>query len=161
MPKRIPKEIAHKVTARVSQHAVELPDSGCIVTKSEQVYCNGEKWTVRYCVWSVFNATIPENHHVLPKCGNKLCINPEHLALTRPNCNFLDCRNHYHRSQAKNRQFSEAETREILEYAKNRKPGNPDKIPHLMIPAMAKRFRCSKSVIQSILSGRRYKFVAR
>ncbi|NLV71142.1 MAG: HNH endonuclease [Actinobacteria bacterium] len=41
---------------------------------------------VRRVLWEARHGPIPEQMTVRSRCGNRLCVNPDHLYLDRPGC---------------------------------------------------------------------------
>lgn len=47
-------------------------------------------WKAHRYSWTIHNGEIPEDGHVLHKCDNPPCCNPEHLFLGNPKINAMD-----------------------------------------------------------------------
>jgi hypothetical protein len=51
---------------------------------------NGKRWAAHRFIWTFVNGPIPNGIHVLHKCDNPPCINPDHLWLGTHTDNMRD-----------------------------------------------------------------------
>ena len=137
---RIPKEVAQKV-AVVSSDKSKV--CGLCITGPTRLYYKGRKWNVRKCRWIAWVGPLPDGCSVLPKCGNPECIFRDHLALTRPGCNFLDGQG-YHRG---NRSLDDKVAQEVR---KMRNLGE-------QLKDIAAKIDRSVNTVWSIVHGKHYK----
>jgi len=69
----------------------DIDDNGCHVCTSHKPGKNGKLSTMRdrkcvrliRCIWEKEYGDIPKGYCVIQKCGNPLCVNPDHLILSK------------------------------------------------------------------------------
>ena len=137
----IPKEVAEIIVQKAWAQRKETPE-GCAVGPTRLTH-NGKTWNVRKCVWVYFYGQLPKSCIVLPKCGNKKCLTLNHIAPTRPGCNFLDGQG-YHRG---NRSLDDKVAQEVR---KMRNLGE-------QLKDIAAKIDRSVNTVWSIVHGKHYK----
>lgn len=99
--------------------------------------------------WTLANGPIPPGAHVLHRCDNPICVNPDHLFLGDQDANMKDAaaKGRLHAPRPNRRKLTDADVAEILRLSQSGVKG----------VALAERFGVTKACISQLINGaRRY-----
>ena len=117
-------------------------------------YCfEGKTCSAHRASWRIFRGEIPKGMHVLHRCDNRCCVNPDHLFLGTHKDNMDDMTQKGRRVRGELNgpaKLREAEVRTVRALSRAYKWSERK---------IAKQFGVSRSCINHILSGRKWKHI--
>ena len=84
----ITQDVSASIMKRVKAKAVKQAN-GCLTIPKLQMMHNGRYYSVRRAIVAHKGVSIPPNRFIFPKCGNRKCVNPAHMALAKADEAFL------------------------------------------------------------------------
>lgn len=138
----------------------DISTGGCWVWKGNKTHdgygrvrFEGKKRRAHMVSYEHFFGKIPEGKMICHKCGNPLCINPEHLYAGTASDNYADMVRHGRANRPKGRQIHTARLTElqVIEI----------RADHRTTRALAAVYGVGKSTIQQVKSGASWRHIPR